>query len=259
MSLREHILCAIDEQHLDPKPTWVFVLRNSILWTASVLFLLFGGIAISIVLYAIDTNDWDVYAHMTDSVLSFVLLTLPHAWLLCFVLVVVVLHAALRHTKHGYRRTAHAIGFVIMSASFVLGIVFYQVGFGEQLHVLFSDRIGLYRQFAHPRLQRWQQPERGFLAGTVDHVSSTKEFQIVSHGGDVWHVTVASSSVVHDGVLHEQVHIRLIGEMNAQQTFEAERVLPWFRKNTMRKPKFHPHERKFRRARIIQHAGHARE
>ncbi len=227
MDFSEKIINKIKEKDIKPRPHWQFVLRNIAIWVLGGLTLLIGGLAASVVIYMIKENDWEIYKQINDSLLSFTILTMPYWWLVVLLLFIAVADYYLKHTKRGYRYRLSAVAMVSVVVSVILGALFFNMGAGEAIDDVLSERFPRFAQTTNPRLHIWCHPEAGRLSGVVVNVENERKFQIQDPRSLTW-VIMSEGAHLHHGIKIERgATLRMIGQQNGNAVFMAEKIMPF--------------------------------
>lgn len=246
-SLGQDVLKAIKSKKIKPEPKWKFILRNYFLWSISSLSMLIGAFAFSVIIYMLKNNDWDVYENINDSLLGFILLTLPYFWIVFLIIFVFVADYNLKHTKKGYRYRVHFLTLVSVAVSMFLGFFLYNFGVGRAIDDAFAERIPLYRQSVNKMHQRgmfWNRPNDGFLSGVVISIENENNFKINDIRDVVWQIEASEAEMFLISELLVDHGVRIYGEKieilseteNLERKFRALKVLPlpnksWFDHN----------------------------
>jgi len=129
----DKVLETIEKEKISPITKRHFLMRECSIWGVALVSLVVGSLAFAVVLYMIINNDWDVYENINDSLIEFIILSLPYFWLLLVSLFIITVEYYLKHTKKGYRYQIHTIIFVSVAGSVVLGTLFYNIGLGRAI------------------------------------------------------------------------------------------------------------------------------
>ena len=81
MKASEKILEQIRREQLRPKPRWHFVLKNALAWLAFAVAVILGGLAFSVILFAIQQTEFELLDHLNHSGIELFLGLLPLIWL----------------------------------------------------------------------------------------------------------------------------------------------------------------------------------
>ncbi len=218
----------IKNKKIKPKPKWEFLLRDYLIWIAASLFLLIGSLAFSVVIFLIKNNDWEIYEQINDSLLKFILLTLPYFWLIFLALFVFLAYYNFKHTKQGYHYKVLVVVFASILVSLFLGLIFYNFGVGRAVDRALSNRIPFYSNFINRQRMIWEKPEEGRLSGVILSVHHEKDFEIKSLDGDVWNVSGEEMIILPDRELIKTgSKVKIIGQKKDENNFEAFLVVPF--------------------------------
>ncbi len=225
--LSEKVLQDIKDNNIAPKPRWRFLLHDGLIAAATVVSVLVGSVAFSVMLYHIVNNDWEIMKLLPQTPLQYFFSTLPYVWLVVLVLFVGLAYYNARHTKGVYRYRAYWVLLASILVSILLGGVIYSAGLAPPIHSFFVDRLPVYNRIMHDRAHFWSQPEEGFLAGGITRIRPAEQyFELRDFGGTLWIVKIDELSMP-PRITEGQV-VRIIGELKSdseQEYFQAEQVL----------------------------------
>ncbi len=224
MTITKDVMKKIEDNHVEPKARWKFLLKNYSVWVVSFVLLFMSSIVLSVVLYILSVNDWDVYHAFSENVFLFTLLTLPYLLLFISVIGFLLLYITVRHTRRGHRFTTVSILGVIFVLSFFIGTLLHAVGVSEQVDEVMTSNVPGYTSVINTREYRWEHPERGFIAGKVIGIPQTSMFILKDNLGKEWVVLVTSTEKLSEGK-----KFRVIGELTNDGKFRAYEVLNWNR------------------------------
>lgn len=228
-SVSEKVLKNIEQHHITPKPKWVFSLQNVAIWFSSVVFLLIGGFAFSVVIYMLLESDWRVYQNMNNNVWGFTLLVLPYFWILVLAGLVVLAHYNLKNTKSGYRHRLSVIVLFVFVISMVIGSALYLMGVGRAIDEKFADRMPMYEEFIN-KMNRdkriWMNPERGLLGGMIVSVENANQIKVSDFNNDVWVVNGDNETMFEGFEIGANRAVKIIGSEvpDANALAQGERV-----------------------------------
>ena len=131
--LAKSIIGKIKKKQIKPTPKWVFLFKRSVVWSLFGLSVLFGSMAISIILFEMRDMDYAVYKEMGSSLTGFVLLALPYFWLVLLAGFLALACYHFRHTKSGYHHNMFAIVVLSLVISIIFGTGLYATGISENL------------------------------------------------------------------------------------------------------------------------------
>ncbi len=218
----------IKEEKIAPKPRWHFLLKNNVVWAIGALSLLIGAAAVSVMIYLLKYNGWELQEQTHKSLLEFFLLTLPYFWIIFLGIFIFILYYNLKHTKKGYRYPVWFIAVSGILSSIILGSIFYLLGVGQKIDNVLGERAPLYETVINRQIFFWFNPEEGRLAGIVASEVADGNFYIVDPEGNTWQI---SSSVNSDDphfldFLKAGEPISLIGQVIDDNRFKADVIRP---------------------------------
>lgn len=228
-NLGEKIINKIKERGIMPKPKWNFWLKNGLIWLASIVFLLVGGLAFSVIIYMFKYNNWDVWEYVNDNFWAFVLVTLPYFWLVFLIIFIALVYHYFRHTQKGYKYKLLTIVLSSVGLSLVFGVFMFYLGAGETIDDILGQQLPFYRQMfnkANQHMMIWSHPDNGLLAGTIVSLEGDSIFVLQDFENEVWEVNSARAMIVPEVVIAPGEKIRTIGREVGDYAFEAFRIMP---------------------------------
>lgn len=232
LPLSEEILRTINEKHISPKPKWEFLMKEWAVWTAGIISIIIGGIAIGLMITFIRTDDWNILKQADNAGIGLFLILFPYFWIFVFIGFLVLARYYLKHTKKGYRLTIPVFAGVSIILSIILGICFYDAGIGQIIDASLTGRPGRYLEFIHPRAGVWSRPSQGMLGGIVVKVPDEQTVILNDFSNQSWVVHVANNQFnVRNIPIHARV--RCLGTQTGRNEFTAEQILPWGSRRTI--------------------------
>ncbi len=217
----------IKDEHLAPKPRWHFLLKDYVIMASGTLALLIGAATVSVMIYLLKYNGWELREETHKSILEFFLLTLPYFWIIFSGLFIFILYYNLKHTKRGYRYPVWVIALSGFVASIFLGGIFYLFGLGQKIDNVLGERAPLYETVMNRQLSFWFNPGEGRLAGIINSEVQAGNFYLVDPTGSLWLVMgQASADARGNDFVQEGVPVSLIGETLSGNLFRADFIRP---------------------------------
>lgn len=227
MDASKKLIDRIKEQNIQPAPRWHFTLKNSLLLAGFVLAVLLGGLAFSIVLFAIQQTDFSVMSHLSHSPLELFLGLLPVLWITLLILSLLAAMYSIRHSKKGYKFSAFRQMAFSVALSILLGTLFFITGGAQRLEHAFEINIELYESINEKKIQLWVRPEEGQLAGKITAMEENS-MELTDFYGNSWKIRFSDNTFIPPVVLMERGElIKLIGTKTGQGEFSAEEIRPW--------------------------------
>lgn len=218
----------IKEDKIAPKPRWHFLLKDYVVLAAGALALLIGAAAVSVMIYLLKNNGWELREETHKSVIEFFLLTLPYFWIIFLGIFVFILYYNLKHTKKGYRYPVWLIALAGVLASIILGSVFYLFGLGKKIDNILGRSAPLYEKVMNRQLSFWFNPKEGRLAGIIASQVVDGNFYIVDLDGNAWQILIrgASADPHFPDFLKAGEPVNLIGQIIKDNKFRADFIRP---------------------------------
>ncbi|MFH1661737.1 MAG: hypothetical protein ABIA02_01415 [Candidatus Falkowbacteria bacterium] len=223
--LTKIILDKIKKDRINPKPRWQFLLKDYFIWILSFLFLIIGSFAVSVIIFLVKNNDWDIYEHVNNSFLEFALSSLPYFWIALLIIFILSSYYNFKHTKKGYK---YQFYFVIAGGilfSILFGILLFNFGAGPGIDNIFTENISFYEKMVNKRKTRWTSDEKGFLAGKVISDYEMNKFQILDLRERIWDVENKECWDIKRNIILGD-YLRIIGEKKGENIFEAHKIMP---------------------------------
>ncbi len=218
----------IKEEKMAPKPRWHFLLKNQVVWVAGTLALLIGAVAVSVMIYLLKNNGWELQAQTNKSILEFFLLTMPYFWIIFLGTFVFILYYNVKHTAKGYRYPVWIIAVSGVLASFLLGSILSLFGVGRAIDNVLGERAPLYEKVINRQLSFWFNPAEGRLAGVIASEVADGNFYLVDPAGEAWQIT--SQNLRDDAPMADFLKVgepvNLIGKITEENRFRADFIRP---------------------------------
>jgi len=215
----------IKQEKISPYPRWRFLLKAYMVWVAGALALICGSLAVTVMIYLLRFNNWEIRENTHKSLGEFILLTMPYFWFIFLGLFIFILYLNIKHTKKGYRYPVWLIALAAILASIVIGSLLSLTNLGERIDNIFGSKAPFYDRVINRQMHFWSQPEEGRLTGLVQTVSSSKSFLIIDPQGRSWEVFSLNREFPLE-LLSQGIPLNLIGEINESGQFEAEVIRP---------------------------------
>jgi len=216
----------IKQKKISPRSKWQCFLYSKIAWALSLIFIVIGSLAFSVVIYMVKNNDWDMYSHLGDSLAEFIIVTLPYFWIAFLILLVYLAFFSSKFTEEGYRYRLATLLSVGLLLNIGLGIIFYSIGFGRVIDSYLEDKVPAYHYMFINKAKMWTQPEKGLLAGLIISVDKN-QLAIKDYTGNLWNVDLAENVLIKGRIkIAVGLKINIIGEKQDDNNFLAKEIRP---------------------------------
>jgi len=228
----------IKDKKIEPKSKWEFKLKEYAIWLGVFVFTIIGGLAVAVIIYMLKNNDWDLSKQASNNFLGFIFATLPYFWILFLILFSLFTYYNFKHTKSGYRYALSYILLGIVLLSLFLGIAFYNIGLGQAMDRIFSDRMPFYEKMMFYKQNIWSKPSQGLLAGKIISEVVNDEFELVGLDRKTWLIKKHKALVTPKVFLRLGEPIKVIGEQVDDNIFQAKEIRPLLglRRSNWQKP-----------------------
>ncbi|PJE64842.1 MAG: hypothetical protein COU90_01090 [Candidatus Ryanbacteria bacterium CG10_big_fil_rev_8_21_14_0_10_43_42] len=224
----EKVLNKIENEHIEPKPRWSFFVVHYMLWSAGIFAALLLSVAVTLIVFLVANNEWDVYPFLGIGVFSFILSTIPYIWIVmaCVFLGVTVYNV--RHTRNGYQYNTVPFAVIVLGIPVILGGVWFMVGIGDSVDDALAKHMSIYRYMPGVRHAKWDMPESGFLAGEIMSIAdASASFMLKDFRGREWRVMFGDAGLAEGQSVEEYMRVRMIGRKTGEKEFTACVVHPW--------------------------------
>lgn len=223
---KEKLIAKIKKAKLFPKPRWQFLLKNYAVWISGALALIIGAVAVSVMIYLLKYNDWDIYNQTKKSFWEFFLLTLPYFWFIFLGIFVFIVYYNFEHTEKGYRYPKFLLISASVFFSIFLGTIFFFAGVGEKLDDVLGRQAPFYDSVFNRHIDFWSQPAEGRLSGVVIFQNNQTEFLLVDRDQDEWLIEVENAKSRSDEKIIVGQPINLLGREDGKNIFIVDEFLP---------------------------------
>lgn len=223
---RQKILDIIKENDIKPTPKWVFRLRSTGGWVSFLIAVILGGLAFSVIIYAIQQSDFRLGDHSAHSGLEMFLSILPLIWLVFVVVFFLVSILGIKYSWKGYKipllkQTGWSIGL-----SITIGTLFFIGGGGGWLDNTFERTVGAYESIEQRKMQIWSTPEEGYHSGVIDQVLE-ESISLRDFNEKVWIIDITDTWIAPSVLLESGERIKLLGNKTGESAFRADEIRPW--------------------------------
>jgi heme/copper-type cytochrome/quinol oxidase subunit 2 len=216
----------IKEERVRPIPRWRFTLKDSLVWLSFIACILFGALAFSVILFAIQQADFNLLGHLSHSFFEMLLALMPVAWIIFLVIFLVSAIFSIKNSKKGYKFAPPSLVGFATGLSILLGTLFFISGGADWLENAFASRINVYEGIEERKARVWSEPENGFLSGTIISAGDSL-FELKDLKGKAWQVSFQGADVVPAVHIADGEKIKMTGTMTSENTFKAEMIRPW--------------------------------
>lgn len=221
----QEVLEKIKEDKIKPRPRWEFLLKEYFVWIVGLFALIIGSLSVAVIIYMLLNNDWEVYQRINGSLASFIIFTLPYFWIIIMVVFILLVNFNIKHTKKGYKhKLSNVIMFTIV-VSVSMGTFWYVVGAGEAIENILARSAPFYRHVINRRMDMWQLPDKGLLAGIIGDTSENK-FELLDFQGRVWLVYYDKAAIMPIVQVKIGEGIKVVGDKINEDEFLAIKIMP---------------------------------
>ena len=228
--ISDKILETIKEKKMKPTPRFKFLLKSYAWAILAFLMVVFGSLAVSVIIFYFKNEDWSLYRQAGFSQLNFMLMMIPYFWVILSLVFVLLAYYNFRHTKFGYRYRFSAVVLSYFALSILIGSVAYASGAGEGIEGLFfNNNLVFYGQLMEKRQEVWNRPEKGFIAGEIVLFDANRnEIEVLDPAQKTWIVDISAIHLPPFVKLNTAQRIRVIGKIMSDNLIKAQAIKPFF-------------------------------
>lgn len=222
------VLEIIKQKAIKPRPKLYFWARDFVLWFLVVLSTFLGGLAFSLIILFAKFQQVGLSYPRPLGKLNWLLASIPYAWLIIFFLLISFIYFNLKHFRKSYKYPAYLLILTSLFGSVIIG--FITVGFDghRQINEEFSRRVPFYGPIFDARLNSWDRPNNGALAGKVESMGNSG-FVLNDLHGHEWQIIFNDENNSSEKTREVKIGQKVIinGWPVGSGVFLAEEVLPW--------------------------------
>lgn len=226
MSFTENIIGKIEQENIQPLPSWWFHVRYGFFWILFLVALFLGSIAFSLILYFLFEGD----ILLAPNPLSHFIEMLPWLWIASFFLLFSLGYWGLRHTSSGYKIPLWGFLFGNIALSFFLGIGWYFLGIPDTIDRATSRIVPLHHSLEQRKEIMWSRADLGMIAGVIRERNGD---MLIVEGprGRQWEVMV-SPHLARSFREGQRIKVKGIHQGGVRENlFRAESIIPWRRQS----------------------------
>lgn len=228
--LSASVLEKIERGEVMQVPRWQFLLTEYGIWALWAASVLIGAIAFSVILFFGMNAGLAFYEATHDDALRFFLEMIPYAWVIVFILMALLAHYNLRHTKRGYKYKVWQVLFSSILFSFLGGLVLHGVGMGFVVDNFVAKRLPILPAFQNIEAQMWQSPMQGRMIGKYGGEGAKENIALFTDiQGDTWNLDTSELNELDLKNLRTLQQVRVIGLLatSTPAYFHGCGVFPW--------------------------------
>lgn len=222
----DKLISKMKNQNVKPIPKWRFTLKEWLIWFLLLISVTIGGLAFSVILFAIQQLDFSLVSHMSHSKFEFFLALLPFLWIVLLMIFLILSVISIKKSKRGYKFTPFKMVIINALFSILLGTLFFIGGGAEWLDNAFDVSIEAYESINEKKIKMWNLPDDGRLSGTIEKTGDSTFF-LVDFKNKVWEISYLNAFVSPSVFIEEGERIKIVGEKLSNKMFRADEIRPW--------------------------------
>lgn len=221
------ILKNIEDKKIKPKSKWVFLAKDYLVWGLFVLATLVGAMAISVIIFIINDNDWDIYKYLQKSIWAYFLILMPYFWIIILGILSFLAYFNYTHTRKGYLLNPYLVIFGSILFSIILGWALFAVGASQKIDKIFAQKIPYYKNTEMYKNVFWNNPAKGLLAGEIIQINDSNSFLLRDLEDNSWQIVGENIIWKEKVAAVAGEKIKIIGQIKEANLFRAQEVRPW--------------------------------
>ena len=230
---KNRILEIIKEQEIKPIPRWRFTAMRTGGWFLFLLGVFLGGLAFSVILYAIQQTDFKLKDHFGHSGLEILLSIIPFVWLILVISFFLLSIVGIRNSWGGYKLSILKQTGWSIALSMALGTIFFIGIGGSWLDNAFGNAITDYQTIEERKTNVWSNPNEGMLSGIINEIDE-QYLTIMDFKENEWTIEIEETWIAPPVLLEVGEKIKLLGEKITNNQFKADEIRPWGGRHRMR-------------------------
>lgn len=223
----KEILKSIQDKKIKPTSRWKIILKDYLIWILFVIVTLVGAVAMSVIIFIIRDNDWDIYSYLNKTFLGYFILLLPYFWLVILFILGALAYFNFKNTRKGYLLNPYwvVIGSVLISV--ILGWILFEFKVGGQIDRFCAEKIPYYKGTETYKKIFWSNPENGLLSGEIVELIRSDEFVIRDFSEKRWNIL--GNDVIWKSDVNKELgeRVKVMGVFSGENNFIAKEVRPW--------------------------------
>ena len=229
--LSEKIIKKIEAEKIKPFSKWRFAGLSLLIWFMFAVSILVGSIGAAVSIFLIKNADWDLYGHFGHSFTEFTLLILPWFWFVFIVTFTLLSYFYYRKTGKGYKMNTLKVVLLSVILSISAGIILSLTSVPEKIETIFDKNMPGYSEMHKHRHIMWMNPEKGFLAGTIEETPEKSMIILKDLNGKDWQVDISKTDWRGRLGPVAGTKIKITGTLqqsaNGSPLFKAVEIRPW--------------------------------
>ncbi len=228
MSISENVIKKINKENIKPKPRYVFVLKNMLLWLMGCISIILGAISFSIIIYLFSSQNNLLLNRFGANIWEIVFALIPLLWLVFLISFSFLFYFNLKKTKRAYKYSPLLIFFIGLIISLILGSSFYLLGFSKKIDSYLAHRVEsrFYNHYLNPQMKFWSQPGKGRLSGHIIEIKDDS-LLIKDQNNQTWKLIYDNNLINRHNLDWELgVMIRVFGNLEKDNVFSIKEILP---------------------------------
>jgi hypothetical protein len=232
----DQIFATLQEKKIKPKAKWKFLLKDYLLWGLFGLTILIGALAVSVIIFLLLDNDWQAHQYLNKSFLAYFFLSLPYIWFFILIILTGLAYFNYIHTKHGYRYNPWLIVGGSIVLSLLIGGLLFSIKLGDKIDQVLYSQLPIYKKMVVHKMDVWNQPEKGLLAGRIIKIDSKDDFIIRDFNNREWQIIGNHIEIKERVNFQVGGTIKIFGELKTSSIFQAKEIRPWRGREEKRHP-----------------------
>lgn len=210
--LSASILEKIEREHVGQTPRFAFLCIEWGIWALWVLSILIGAVAFSMMIFFSLHAGFAFYEVTHEKAFDFFMEVMPYAWVIVFVLMAVLAHYNLRHTKRGYKYQVWQVLLSSILLSFIGGLFLHNFGMAYVLDNFIAQRLPMVPALQAMEARMWQAPQDGRMLGRASGMPiGDHTLLFTDKEGVAWKLDTAELNPLELSALQSGETVRVVG------------------------------------------------
>jgi hypothetical protein len=217
----------IKERKMKPKSKWFFFWKDCFVWGLFLITTLVGALAISVIIFIVKDNDWDIYKYLDKSFLGYFLILMPYFWIIILFLLAFFAYFNYKKTRKGYLLSPYWVVLGSILISVILGWALFNLKVGSEIDKIFAKKLPYYRGTELYKKDFWSNPDRGLLAGKIISLENSDNFVIEDLEKKEWNIE--GERIIWKNKVNKEIgeNVKIIGTHLEEFKFRATEVRAW--------------------------------
>ncbi len=213
------VINKISNEDIRPKPACYFYMVKFLLYSMTIVTIVLGGFALSLVSYLLINQDWSINSS------NFIYL-IPYAWIFSLIIFYFIAYFNFKLFPRAYKFSKSQLLIFVFLSCIIVAIFLNSANLPAKLHEGACKRSFIYQRVFDSQTRPWHRPNEGFVSGEI--INKTNYFlEVKDINNNIWLVEYDNYNINN---LSIGTHWRFIGEKISDNQFIAHQIRHLLRK-----------------------------